>query len=91
MLLCPGTTPRSPATTSWPWPSKGAAPLNQIAKDLGISEGCLHNWLKRGGVADANRLGATVADAAELCEARTRIKLLEQENEVLRLGVRGSG
>jgi transposase len=70
---------------------KGAAPLNQIAKDFGISEGCLHNWLKRGDVAEANRPGATVADAAELREARTRIKLLEQENEVLRLGVRGPG
>ena len=26
---------------------KGEAPLNQIAKDFGISEGCLHNWLKK--------------------------------------------
>ena len=26
---------------------KGAAPLSQIAKDFGISEGCLHNWIKR--------------------------------------------
>jgi len=29
---------------------KGEAPLNQIAKDFGISEGCLHNWLKKADV-----------------------------------------
>ncbi len=63
---------------------KGAAPLSQIAKDFGISEGCLHNWMKRADVADGNRPGTTVADVAELREARKRIKLLEQENEVLR-------
>jgi transposase len=63
---------------------KGVAPLNQIAKDFGISEGCLHNWMKRADVADGNRPGTTVADAAELREARKRIRLLEQENEVLR-------
>ena len=63
---------------------KGGAPLNQIAKDFGISEGCLHNWMKRADVADGNRPGPPVADAAELREARKRIRLLEQENEVLR-------
>jgi transposase len=25
---------------------KGEAPLTQIAKDFGISEACLHRWLK---------------------------------------------
>jgi len=63
---------------------KGGAPLKQIAKDFGISEGCLHNWMKRADVADGNRPGTTVADGAELREARKRIRLLEQENEVLR-------
>jgi transposase len=27
---------------------KGEAPLSQIAKDFGISESCLHRWLKLG-------------------------------------------
>lgn len=26
---------------------KGQAPLKQIAKDFGISEGCLHGWMKK--------------------------------------------
>ena len=63
---------------------KGQAPLNQIAKDFGISEGCLHNWMKKADVADGNRPGLTDADRAELRDARKRIRLLEQENEVLR-------
>ena len=30
---------------------KGEAPLNQIARDFGISEGCLHNWMKKADIA----------------------------------------
>ena len=63
---------------------KGEAPLIQIAKDFGISEGCLHGWMKKADVEDGNRLGVTVKDAAELRDAKKRIRLLEQENEVLR-------
>ena len=63
---------------------KGQAPLNQIAKDFGISEGALSNWLKRADIEDGKRPGLTVQEAAELREARKRIRLLEQENEVLR-------
>jgi transposase len=63
---------------------KGQAPLNQIAKDFGISEGCLHGWLKKADVEDGHRPGLTDADRKELREANKRIRLLEQENEVLR-------
>jgi transposase len=63
---------------------QGQAPLNQIAKDFGISEGCLSNWLKKADVEDGNRPGVTIKEVAELREARKRIRLLEQENEVLR-------
>jgi transposase len=31
---------------------KSEAPLVQIAKDFGISDACLHNWLKRADVED---------------------------------------
>ncbi len=36
---------------------KGQAPLSQIAKDFGTSEGSLSNWLKRADVADGHRPG----------------------------------
>lgn len=63
---------------------QGQAPLNQIPKDFGISEGCLHNWLKAADVEDGNRPDLTNADRKELREANKRIRLLEQETEVLR-------
>lgn len=63
---------------------KGQAPLIQIAKDFGISEGCLHGWLKKADIADGNRPGLTDTERAELRELKKRNRLLEQENEVLR-------
>jgi len=63
---------------------KGGAPLNQIAKDFGISEGCLHNWMKKADVEDGHRPGVTVQQSAEVRDLKKRNRLLEQENEVLR-------
>jgi len=63
---------------------KGEAPISQIAKDFGISESCLHRWLKLAGIEEGTRPGVTTAESAELRELRRRNKLLEQENEVLR-------
>ncbi|WP_172592176.1 transposase [Subtercola boreus] len=63
---------------------KGHGNASQIAKDFGISEGTLSNWLKRADIEDGNRPGANDADRRELREANKRIRLLEQENEVLR-------
>ena len=63
---------------------KGQAPLKQIAKDFGISEGCLHNWMKQVEVEDGRRWGVTDDERKELRELKKRNKVLEQENEVLR-------
>lgn len=58
--------------------------LKQIAADFGISESCLTNWMKTADVEDGVKPGVTAAESAELREARKQIRLLEQENEVLR-------
>jgi transposase-like protein len=63
---------------------KHEAPLNQIAKDFGISEATLSNWLKRADIEDGVRPGKTVAESDREREQRRRIKTLEQENEILR-------
>ncbi len=63
---------------------RGDAPIAQIAKDFGISESCLRNWLTKADVEDGVRPGVTNAENAELREARKKIRLLAQENEVLR-------
>lgn len=58
--------------------------LKDVAADFGISESCLTNWLKAPDVEDGIKPGTTAAENAELRDARKRIRLLEQENEVLR-------
>lgn len=57
--------------------------LAQIAKDFGASESCLTNWMSKADVEDGNKPGLTDADRAENRELKKRLRLLEQENEVL--------
>ncbi|UOX93025.1 IS3 family transposase [Amycolatopsis sp. FBCC-B4732] len=63
---------------------RGETPLKQVAKDFGISESCLANWLRAADVEDGARPGVTREESAELRELRKRNRLLEQDNEVLR-------
>ena len=60
--------------------------LKQIAVDFGISESCLTNWLAAADREDGVRLGDPGQSASER-ELNKRIRLLEQENEVLRRAV----
>jgi transposase-like protein len=63
---------------------EGVVPVARIAKDLGISESCLRNWMAQ---ADADENGdprLTSAEKKELAELRRKNRLLEQENEILR-------
>ncbi|MCT2362592.1 transposase, partial [Kocuria marina] len=45
---------------------KREAPLSQIARDFGISEATLHNWLRKTDVDDGVRPGVTTAESEEL-------------------------
>jgi transposase len=63
---------------------KGDAPVAQIARDFGISEACLHRWLKIADIDDGVRPGVTTSEAAEIRELKKRNRTLEQENEILR-------
>ena len=60
------------------------APISQVARDFGISESCLQRWLKLDDIEEGRRPGVTQAESVALREANKRIRLLEQENEVLR-------
>jgi transposase len=63
---------------------KGEAPISQIAKDFGISESCLHRWLKLADIEDGVTPGVTSSESSELRELKKRNRVLEQENEILR-------
>ncbi len=56
--------------------------IRDIADDFGITESCLGNWLAQ--ARDAGHEPSARSEMAELREAKRRIRLLEQENEVLR-------
>src|SRR5262245_41799322 len=64
---------------------EGTTPVARIAKDLGISDSCLRNWMAQ---ADADDNGGgqrlTSEEKKELAELRRRNRVLEQENEILR-------
>jgi transposase len=58
--------------------------LEQIAADFGVHPITLSKWLRQADIDEGAKRGTTTGDSAELRDARRRIKLLEQENEVLR-------
>ena len=51
--------------------------IEQIAKDFGVHRIMLQTWLQRAAVDDGAKPGRTRTEAAELREARKRIRLLE--------------
>jgi transposase len=61
-----------------------AKPMAQIAKDLGISEGCLRNWLNQADVDQGRRQGLTTDERAELVKLRREKRQLEMEVEILK-------
>ncbi len=58
--------------------------LESVAEDFGIHAMTLSKWLRQAAIDDGSRPGVTSADAKENRELRRRVRLLEQENEVLR-------
>jgi transposase-like protein len=63
---------------------EGSAPVAKIAKDLGISESCLRNWMAQADADENGGPGLASAEKKELAELRRKNRLLEQENEILR-------
>jgi len=58
--------------------------LARVAKDFGVSDATLSNWLRQADIDEGRKPGVTKDEAAEVRELRRRNRLLEQENEVLR-------
>jgi transposase-like protein len=64
----------------------GDKPVAALARDLGISESCLRNWMAQADTDDgrgsSDRL--TSAEKKELAELRRRNRQLEMENDILK-------
>ena len=66
---------------------RGEAPIRVIAKDFGIAESCVRNWLHAADAEDGRRVGRSApapSESEQVRELKRRNKLLEQEVEVLR-------
>lgn len=76
---CPNPTRRSSATTSWPSPG-GVAPIKRVAKDFG--ESASHAGAA-GCMPPTPRPDVKASESAGPRDDRGRVRLLEEENEVL--------
>ncbi len=58
--------------------------LEQVAVDFGIHPMTLSKWMRTAAVDAGDRPGLTTTESVENRELKRRVRLLEQENEVLR-------
>ncbi len=64
---------------------QGERPIAVVAKELGIADSCLRNWLKQDQLDRRERDdGLGTREREELRDLRRRVRRLEQEKEILR-------
>ena len=59
-------------------------PIAQVARDIGINEGTLGNWVRQARVDRGERAGLTTGERAELAELRRENARLRMERDLLK-------
>lgn len=59
-------------------------PFREIARDLGVSDQTLRNWVAQSDVDRGRAAGLSSDEKAELRELRRRVRTLEMERDVLK-------
>ena len=65
---------------------EGGRSIGQVARDLGLADSLLRNWVRQAGVdAGTGSPGAlTTAEKEELSQLRREVKVLRMEREILK-------
>lgn len=58
--------------------------VTEIARDLSIAPQSLRNWMQQSDVDQGRRNGLTTEERAELRALRRKVRLLEEEREILK-------
>ena len=62
----------------------GGKPVSQIARDLGISDSCLRNWVRQADIDRGPKEGLTSEERAELVRLRRENRIQVMEIEILK-------
>lgn len=62
---------------------RAGKPATVVAGDLGVSTGCLQNWVRRDRIDRGEIEGIARSESVEMRRARKRIRELEREVEIL--------
>jgi transposase len=59
-------------------------PIEHIARDLGISESCLRNWMAQADVDEGKREGLTTSEREEPRKLRSELRVVKMERDILK-------
>ena len=63
---------------------RAGKPISTVAAELGISQVCLHNWVRQNCVGHGEIEGISTKELADLTRTNERISELEMEVEILK-------